>query len=331
MKIKTLIGKGAYAALLSVGLFGLSSNAEAVLYRLPLASNNVGHYYYDHSGPGWISDWKCQAETYDGHKGTDYGAARYTAIYAAAVGTLAAKQDGWGDGSLGTDPSHANFVIVNHASGMRTLYWHMQAWTVTTKSIGSGIACGEQIGKVGNSGMTSGPHLHFETQLNGVPDDPYAGSCGGPASWWVNQNGGNPTTTCEGPVKSARNVDNASSGFSVVGSWATGTYASDKYGSDYRFHSTMAASEPAQWSTSLNVSAAWTVKAWWSQGSNRSPGAPYVVQHNAGSTTVYKNQQTGGGSWQTLGTWNMSGTKTVKLSCWAATGYIVLADAIRWE
>src|SRR5688572_25144054 len=151
MKQKTLI-KWTAASLLLGSLLGLAPNAEAVLFRLPLASNAVGHYYYDHSGPGWISDWKCQAETYDGHVGTDFGAARHTPIYSAAVGTLAAKQDGWGDGSLGTDPSHANFVIVNHASGMRTLYWHMVINSVTTKSIGSSIACGEQIGKVGTSG-----------------------------------------------------------------------------------------------------------------------------------------------------------------------------------
>jgi hypothetical protein len=330
MKQKPLMKWGA-AGFVCASLLGLTPSAEAVLFRLPLASNAVGHYYFDHSGPGWISDWKCQAETYDGHVGTDFGAPRYTAIYCAASGTLAAKQDGWGDGSLGTDPSHANYVIVNHASGMRTLYWHMQINSVTTKGIGSGIGCGEQIGQVGNSGMTSGPHLHFEPQLNGVPDDPYAGSCGGPITWWVNQNGGNPVTTCEGPVKAARELDNSSAGFSVVGTWSTGSSATDKYGADYRFHSTAPVSEPAQWATTLNVSATWTVKARWPQGSNRSPTAPYVVQHDAGSTTVNKNQQSGGGVWQTLGSWGMGGTKTVKLSCWTGTGFIVVADAIRWE
>jgi murein DD-endopeptidase MepM/ murein hydrolase activator NlpD len=330
MKQKPLM-KFTVASLVCGTLLATAFDANAVLFRLPLASNAVGHYYFDHSGPGWISDWKCQAETYDGHVGTDFGAARYTAIYCAATGTLAAKQNGWGDGSLGTDPSHANYVIVNHAGGMRTLYWHMQNNTVTTKAIGSAIACGEQIGQVGNSGMTSGPHLHFEPQLNGVPDDPYAGSCGGPTTWWVNQNGGNPVTTCEASPKTARNVDNNSGGFSVTGTWSTGSSATDKFGADYRFRSTAAVSQPAQWATTLNTTASWTVKAWWAQGSNRSTTAPYVVQHNAGSTTVNKNQQVNGGSWQTLGTWSMGGAKTVKLSCWTTTGYIVLADAIRWE
>ena len=326
-----LLQQWSLAGLLCAGALCFAPDADAVLFRLPLASNNVQHYYFDHSGAGYISDWKCGTETYDGHVGTDFDAARYTAIYSAAVGTLAAKQDGWGDGSLSTDPSHANYVIVNHADNMRSLYWHMQLNTVTTKAIGSSIACGEQIGQVGNSGMTSGPHLHFEPQLNGVPDDPYSGSCGGPISWWVNQNNGNPTTTCEGQVKAARIVDNSSAGFSVTGTWATGSSSTDKYGADYRYHSTAPISEPAQWTTTLNTSGSWNVWAWWPQGANRSTSASYVVTHAGGTTTVNVNQQLNGGKWNLLGTWNMSGTVNVKLSCWTATGAIVVADAIKWD
>jgi hypothetical protein len=320
--------KWAAAGLLCGGLFCFISNAEAVLFRLPLAQNTAGHYYYDH---GSVTDWKCGSETYSGHRGTDFGAARYTVIYSAAVGTLAAKQDGWGDGSLSTDPSHANYVIVNHASGMRTLYWHMVINSVTTKSIGSSIACGEQIGKVGTSGRSSGPHLHFEPQLNGVADDPYSGTCGGPITWWVNQNNGNPVTTCEGAVKTARTVDNSSAGFSVVGTWSTGSSATDKFGTDYRFHSTAPVSEPAQWTTTLNTSATWNVYAWWPAGANRSTTAQYIVSHGDTTTTVTVNQQINGGKWVKLGSWPMSGTVNVKLSCWTTAGYVVVADAVRWD
>ena len=72
------------------------------------------------------------------------------------------------------------------------------------------------------------------------------------------------------------------------------------------------------------------VNAWWSQGTNRSAAAPYIVSHSSGSTTVNKNQQTGGGSWQSLGTYTFSsGTNKVELSCSAPTGYVVIADAIK--
>lgn len=122
--------------------------------------------------------------------------------------------------------------------------------------------------------------------------------------------------------------DNPSAVF--TGTWATGTAAGDKHGTDYRFHSTAPVSEPATWTTALNTSATWTVRAWWPAGSNRSATAPYIVTHAGGTATVNKNQQVNGGSWQTLGSWSMS-SGNVKLSCWTTTGYVVMADAIRWE
>lgn len=133
-------------------------------------------------------------------------------------------------------------------------------------------------------------------------------------------------------VNAGNIVDNSASGFSASASWATGTSAADKYGSNYRYRSTAALSDPATWSVSLPSSKTYSVYAWWSQGSNRSATAPYVVYHSAGSTTVNKNQQANGGVWNLLGSWSMAGgANQVKLSCWTTTGYIVLADAIKWQ
>jgi N-acetyl-anhydromuramyl-L-alanine amidase AmpD len=132
----------------------------------------------------------------------------------------------------------------------------------------------------------------------------------------------NPTTTTI--VK-----DNPSATF--VGSWSTGTSAADKYGSDYRFKSTAPVSEPATWTTSLPSSGNWTVYVWYPAGSNRSTAAPYIISTAAGSHTEYVNQQITGGAWVNQGTYNMNaGTATIKLSCWAASGFVVVADAVRW-
>jgi hypothetical protein len=121
-------------------------------------------------------------------------------------------------------------------------------------------------------------------------------------------------------------MDNTSSYFSVTGTWATGTSAGDKYGTNYRFHSTAAVSEPAQWARAV-TSGTYKVQAWWPAGSNRSNAAPYIMPNNA---TVKKNQRVSGGAWNTLGTIGLSGTATTKLSCWAASGYVVMADAVRY-
>jgi N-acetyl-anhydromuramyl-L-alanine amidase AmpD len=133
-------------------------------------------------------------------------------------------------------------------------------------------------------------------------------------------------------VKVSATVDNSDAGFSVVGTgWATGTSSTDKFGADYRFRPTAAVSEPAQWTATLGNTGTYAISAWWTQGANRSAAAPYIVTHSTGSTTVNKNQQSGGGAWQSLGSFSLdAGSNNVKLSCWAATGFVVVADAIKW-
>ncbi|MGI8907637.1 MAG: N-acetylmuramoyl-L-alanine amidase [Candidatus Sumerlaeaceae bacterium] len=145
---------------------------------------------------------------------------------------------------------------------------------------------------------------------------------------------GNPGVTLVGisavPLPPDVIVDNSQAGFSVIGSWATGTSAADKYGADYRYRSASAVTEPATWAYTAAQTRSYQVYAWWSQGTNRSASAPYDISTAGGTVRVNKNQQTGGGSWQSLGIFNINaGANTVKLSCWTTTGYIVLADAIK--
>lgn len=108
--------------------------------------------------------------------------------------------------------------------------------------------------------------------------------------------------------------------------WSTGTSAGDKYGADYRFRTTAALSDSAEWSAAV-ATATYKVQAWWTAGTNRASSAPYIVPSGA---TVHVNQQGGGGAWNTLGTYSLSGTPVTKLSCWTTTGYVVVADAVRY-
>jgi hypothetical protein len=126
-------------------------------------------------------------------------------------------------------------------------------------------------------------------------------------------------------------VDNSSANFSVTGSWATGTSAADKYGADYRYHSTAAVSEPAEWTANLS-SGSHTVYVWYPEGGNRSTSAPYIIQISGGSHTEYVNQQITGGQWVNQGTYTMAaGVNYIKLSCWTGTGFVVVADAVKWQ
>lgn len=124
-------------------------------------------------------------------------------------------------------------------------------------------------------------------------------------------------------------VDNSNAGFTCSSGWATGTSSTDKYGADYRFHSTAPTSDDAVWSGA--PSGSHTVYVWYAQGSNRSTTAPYFVTHSGTSTTVNVNQQSGGGAWNSLGSFSFASGDPVKLSFWTGTGSVVVADAVKWQ
>ncbi len=114
----------------------------------------------------------------------------------------------------------------------------------------------------------------------------------------------------------------------VSATWATGTSASDKYGTDYKWRSTDAVSDPATFTMNVGVAGSYKVQAWWPAGTNRSPTAPYILPNG---NVVNVNQQANGGKWNTLGTVSLgTGNRTTQLSCWTGSGFIVVADAVRY-
>ena len=99
---------------------------------------------------------------YKNHGGTDIGASYGTAIYAADSGTVVSSSDGWNGG-------WGNYVMIDHGNGMQTLYAHMSSRAC---SVGQTVSRGQTIGYVGSTGMSTGPHLHFEMYVNGSRIDP---------------------------------------------------------------------------------------------------------------------------------------------------------------
>jgi len=94
------------------------------------------------------------------HQGTDFGAASGTPIMAAAAGTVTFA--GWHGG-------HGNYVQVLHHPGLMTAYGHMSKFAVKP---GAKVAQGQVIGYVGSTGLSTGPHLHYEVWVNQKPVDP---------------------------------------------------------------------------------------------------------------------------------------------------------------
>lgn len=93
-----------------------------------------------------------------GHNGIDIGAKIGAPIRATAEGkVILARVGGWGGG-------YGNYVIIQHPNGMQTLYGHMSTVNV---SVGDKVSQGDVIGAVGNTGDSSGPHLHIELHMKG--------------------------------------------------------------------------------------------------------------------------------------------------------------------
>lgn len=61
--------------------------------------------------------------------------------------------------------SYGKYIVVRHASGWQTLYAHLNSFNV---KVGQKVSTGALIGKVGSTGGSTGPHLHYEQRLNGV-------------------------------------------------------------------------------------------------------------------------------------------------------------------
>jgi murein DD-endopeptidase MepM/ murein hydrolase activator NlpD len=94
------------------------------------------------------------------HKGLDIAGPVGTPVVASADGriTFAGRRGGFG-----------LMVVIDHGHGLSTRYAHMDA---TLKQAGETVRRGDKIGLMGNTGRSTGPHLHYEVHLNGVPVDP---------------------------------------------------------------------------------------------------------------------------------------------------------------
>jgi murein DD-endopeptidase MepM/ murein hydrolase activator NlpD len=113
--------------------------------------------------PFWFEPWD-SAVGCNFHNGVDLAADAYTPLLAADGGTV--EYAGWCDCGLGY------YVKIDHGNGFKTLYGHMAE--VPWVSAGDAVAKGDVIGPVGSTGMSTGPHVHFIVQVNGVAQDPLA-------------------------------------------------------------------------------------------------------------------------------------------------------------
>lgn len=95
------------------------------------------------------------------HRGTDIASARGTPLTANVGGKVLASGNAK---SFGYDASYGNIVVVQDSSGAKHLYAHLDS---TSAKVGSIVQKGTLMGKIGSTGRSTGPHLHYEVSKGG--------------------------------------------------------------------------------------------------------------------------------------------------------------------
>jgi murein DD-endopeptidase MepM/ murein hydrolase activator NlpD len=112
----------------------------------------------------WPTSGSITQKYWSGHAAIDIGSWTGAPVKAADGGYVVEAGRGWSSG-------YGNHVVIDHGNGFRTLYAHLNSIFV---SPGESVSKGTQIGTVGNTGNSTGPHLHFEVLYQGVRRNPYS-------------------------------------------------------------------------------------------------------------------------------------------------------------
>ncbi len=94
------------------------------------------------------------------HTGMDWSVPEGTAVQAPMDGTVS---------ETGENEAYGIYLLLTHKDGYTTFYGHLES---IGKEQGAHVSAGEEIARSGNTGQSTGPHLHFELQKDGVPIDP---------------------------------------------------------------------------------------------------------------------------------------------------------------
>lgn len=147
-------------------------------------------------------DWYCftndYARNYEGHNGADICPYPYgwqmmddesVDVIAAADGVIGAIFDGNTfdrncskphtfiiNDTLDNTGYLGNYVRIDHAGGLTTLYGHLKHGTLTDLNVGDSVKSGDYLGKIGSSGNSTGPHLHFQVMWYGSLVEPWKGN-----------------------------------------------------------------------------------------------------------------------------------------------------------
>ena len=150
-------GLAAQSAALAARIAAAQSASAAVPPAAPSSASSGATLAWPVSGPvtsGFGSRWGKM------HEGIDIAVGVGTPVHPAAAGTVIYA--GWMSG-------YGNIVVIDHGNGLSTAYGHNSSLSVGQGAV---VGAGGVIALSGNTGHSTGPHVHFEVRVNGVPVDP---------------------------------------------------------------------------------------------------------------------------------------------------------------
>ena len=162
MSSRLLVAAGTLAAVLLGGAPELAGSSAATLppgrLLMPVPGASITQGFG--CTPVLLEPANPQCPTGHFHSGLDLAAPLGTDVRAAAAGRVRVH---WNPVGYGL------YVLVDHGHGLQTLYGHLSAVTVMD---GDSVQGGQQVGRLGSTGLSTGPHLHFEVRHDGRPVDP---------------------------------------------------------------------------------------------------------------------------------------------------------------
>ena len=123
--------------------------------RAPVKFSRVSSSFANERYHPILKSWRA-------HNGVDYSAPRGTPVRTTASGRIT---------SVGWNGGYGNTIVINHGGAYSTLYAHLSRYRAGLRP-GEYVRQGELIGHVGQTGLASGPHLHYELQVNGQHQNP---------------------------------------------------------------------------------------------------------------------------------------------------------------
>jgi murein DD-endopeptidase MepM/ murein hydrolase activator NlpD len=114
---------------------------------------------------GWVtSDFGTRIDPYTAerkmHQGMDIATPHGQTVYTPSDGTVV---------FLGSEGGYGKVLVIDHGYGVKTRYGHLSEINV---HLGARVKRGERVASVGNTGRSTGPHLHYEVRVNGIPENP---------------------------------------------------------------------------------------------------------------------------------------------------------------